>query len=392
MIRFLLSALCLLSACSREPTPSRAGIGAQAVPVTVAVAALTNVPFRLEAIGHVTAYSSVAVRSQVDGILESAHFQQGALVRQGDLIFTIDPRPFQAALAQAKANLKRDEALAKYVEFDAQRNSNLVSQGIVAQETNVQSQAAAEAAEATVAADRAAVDNARLQLSFCSIRSPINGRAGTLDVNPGNVVKSQDTVLTTLRQTEPIYVDFSVPEPELPEIRRRLASAGELPVAAHEPGGEQAPSHGKLIIVDNAVDTNTGSILLRAVFPNEDEQLWPGQFVHVELTVKTLRNVIVVPSEAVQVGQSGEYVFRVKPDSTVEARLVQAGSRVSGQTVILDGLQDGDTVVTTGQIRLAPGVRVRVEKPPPPRAAAVGGAPRFKSAAIRQAGGTRLRS
>ncbi len=358
----------------------------------MATAALTNVPLSLEAIGHVTAYSSVAVRSQVDGILESAHFQQGALVREGDLIFTIDPRPFQAALAQAKANLTRDAALAKYAEFEAQRNSNLVSQGIVAQETNVQSQAAAEAAEATVAADRAAVDNARLQLSFCSIHSPINGRAGTLDVNPGNVVKSQDTVLTTLKQTEPIYVDFSVPEAQLPEIRRRLASEGELPVAAHEPGGESAPSHGKLIIVNNTVDPTTGSILLRAVFPNEDEQLWPGQFVQAELTVNILSNVIVVPSEAVQVGQSGEYVFRVKPDATVEARLVRTGNRVSGQTVILEGLQEGDTVVTTGQIRLAPGVRVRVEKSLPPGAAADGETLRFKPAAIRYAARTRRRS
>jgi multidrug efflux system membrane fusion protein len=325
------------------------------------VAVETNVPVQLHSIGHVAAFSTVAVQSRVDGVLEGVHFQQGETVKQGSLIFSIDPRPFQAALDQAKANLEKDKALARYAEIDARRNAELFRQGIIPQDTNDQSRANADAAEATVAADDAAVENAQLQLSFCSIRSPITGRVGTLYVNAGNVVKNLDTVLITINQTEPIYVDCSVPERDLPRIRDYLAASGELKVAAFVTGHERNPSPGALTIVNNAVDTNTGTILLRAKFPNRDELLWPGQFVNTVLTLTTLTNAVVVPSQAVQIGQQGSYVFVVKPDLTVEARYVEVGNRVASETVIRKGVEAGERVVTSGQIRLAPGTKVRIE-------------------------------
>jgi membrane fusion protein, multidrug efflux system len=353
----------VFAGCSRA-TPQTAGGGekAEAAPVTVAVAVRTNVPVQLHAIGHVAAFSTVAVQSRVDGVLERVYFQQGKTVKQGSLIFTIDPRPFQAALNQAKANLERDRALARYAEIEARRNADLLRQGIIPQDTSDQTRANADALEATVSGDEAAVTNAQLQLSFCSIRSPINGRVGVLNVNAGNVVKNLDTIIITINQTEPIYVDLSVPERELPRIRACLAAAGALRVAARVADHEENPPVGELTIINNAVDAKTGTILLRAVFPNQDERLWPGQFVNTVLTLTTLTNAVVVPSQSVQAGQQGTYIFVVKPDSTVEARPVEVGNQVGSVTVLRTGIQFGEQVVTGGQIRLAPGVKVRVEK------------------------------
>lgn len=366
-------ALLTFAGCSRQPIPP-VGEG-QAAPVTIAGAVRTNVPIQLQAIGHVTAFSTVAVQSRVDGVLERVYFQQGETVKQGSLIFTIDPRPFQAALNQAKANLERDKALSQYAEIEARRNADLFRQGIIPQDTSDQTRANADALEATVAADEAAVTNAQLQLSFCSIRSPINGRVGVLNVNAGNVVKNLDTILITINQTEPIYVDLSVPERELPRIRAFLTAAGALRVAARVADHEQNPPVGELTIINNAVDANTGTILLRAVFPNQYERLWPGQFVNTVLTLTTLTNAVVVPSQSVQAGQQGPYVFVVKPDSTVEARPVEVGNQVGSATVLQTGVQFGEQVVTAGQIRLAPGVKVRVEKQTTAAAATQDGVP-----------------
>lgn len=370
---FLMVALLTFAGCSRQPIPP-VGEG-QAAPVTIAGAVRTNVPIQLQAIGHVTAFSTVAVQSRVDGVLERVYFQQGETVKQGSLIFTIDPRPFQAALNQAKANLERDKALSQYAEIEARRNADLFRQGIIPQDTSDQTRANADALEATVAADEAAVTNAQLQLSFCSIRSPINGRVGVLNVNAGNVVKNLDTILITINQTEPIYVDLSVPERELPRIRAFLTAAGALRVAARVADHEQNPPVGELTIINNAVDANTGTILLRAVFPNQYERLWPGQFVNTVLTLTTLTNAVVVPSQSVQAGQQGPYVFVVKPDSTVEARPVEVGNQVGSATVLQTGVQFGEQVVTAGQIRLAPGVKVRVEKQTTAAAATQDGVP-----------------
>ncbi|MGH7969812.1 MAG: efflux RND transporter periplasmic adaptor subunit, partial [Limisphaerales bacterium] len=245
------------------------------------------------------------------------------------------------------------------------RNAALFRQKIVSQEISQESEAAAAAQQAVVAADQAAVTNAELQLSFCYIHSPISGRAGTLLVTPGNVVKNLDTVLVTIEQVQPIYVDFSMPERDLQSIQSRLAAAGSLPVevsAPHEPG---PPSRGDLAIINNAVDTNTGTILLRGEFPNQDARLWPGQFVETALTLTMLTNAVVVPSPAVQTGQQSNYVFVVQSNSTVETRPVELGESVGNEQVISQGVRAGERVVVTGQIRLAPGTKVRIERSPP---------------------------
>lgn len=362
----IVAALLALAGCSRavKEGPGGTRVGG-AVPVRVAAALRTNVPVQLRAIGHVTPFSTVSVESRVDGILQQVHFEQGGFVKEESLLFTIDPRPFQAALNQAKANLERDKANARYAELEVERNGTLFRERIIPQDTLDQSRASADAAKATVAADQAAVETAELQLSFCFIHSPVNGRAGTLKVNAGNAVKNLDTMLVTLNQTEPIYVDFSVPEHELPAIRASLAERGKLPVAAVATGHEKDPVAGELTIINNTVDPNTGTILLRALFPNLDQLLWPGQFVNTVFTVNTLTNAVVVPTGAIQAGQQGPYVFVVKADWTVEARPVEVSNVTGLETVLRDGLEGGEQVVTSGQVRLSPGAKVRVENSAP---------------------------
>ncbi len=320
----------------------------------------TNVPLQLHAIGHVVPLSIVNVQSRVDGTLDEVHFKDGDTVKQGELIFTIDPRPFQAALDQAKANLEKSIALAKNAEIEERRNAELLTNNIVSREVYDQSVANANSLRAGVVADRAAVANAELQLSYCYIRSPINGRAGTVQVNAGNTVKSQTTGLATLTQTKPVYVDFSLPEQQLGAVRGAMQQTSRLRVEAQAPGAEQI-SAGELIAVNNTVDTNTGTILLRAEFANDDEALWPGQFVNARVTLRMLSNAVVVPSQSVQSGQQGDYIFVVKPDATVESRAVETGTRVGGEVVLAKGAHAGEVVVTSGQARLAPGTRVRVQ-------------------------------
>ncbi|MEO8428170.1 MAG: efflux RND transporter periplasmic adaptor subunit [Verrucomicrobiota bacterium] len=291
----------------------------------------------------------------------SVLFQEGAEVRAGQTIFTIDPRPFEAALHQTEANLAKDNALATNAIVEERRNATLLNQNIVSQDAYDQARAAADALRATVAADRAAIESARLQLAYCTILSPVNARAGKLLVNAGNVVKNQDTVLVVLNQTRPIYVDFSVPEQELPRIREQAASA-RLKVEVRAQGDEARPSTGELAVINNTVDTDTGTILLRAIYPNEEERLWPGQFVNTALTLFTMTNAVVVPSQSVQVGQEGQYVFIVTPELTVDARPVTVANRAGEEVVIKSGLRAGEQVVTSGQIRLVPGARVEIRK------------------------------
>ncbi len=351
-----------LLACSRQPSvPAGVMKSGQPAPVTVAKAIVSNVPVQLQAVGHVTAFSTVAVRSRVDGTLESVHFAQGDIVKLDQLLFKLDARPFEAALNQSKGNLAKDIALERNAEVQEQRNAVLLQQKIVSQDVYDQSRAAADSLRATVVADQAAVTNAQLLLAYCYIRSPITGRAGTLLVNAGNVVKNQDTILVTLNQTQPIYVDFSVPQQELPRIREAMAAAGKLKAEAKVPGYQGLPPAGELVIINNQVDPNTGTILLRAVFPNKEELLWPGQFANVTLTLAVLTNAVVLPAQAVQVGQQGEYVFLVTPERTVQMQVVALGERFDEQRVVRKGLRPGQEVVTTGQVRLAPGMKVLVQ-------------------------------
>lgn len=336
----------------------------QAVPVTVTAAAQKDVPIQLRVIGNVEPYSTVSVKPQVEGQLAKIHFQEGDHVTAGDLLFTIDPRPFQAALRQAEANLARDMAEADNAQVDERRLNRLLSEGLAAKAEFDQGHAKAASLRAAVNADRAAVERTKLQLQYCYIHSPLNGRIGRLLVHEGNVVKANETTLAVINQIRPIYVTFSVPEQELPEIRRR-ARAEKLHVQVAIAHDQTAPVTGELSFIDNTVDPATGTVLLKALFHNEDEALWPGQFVDVALTLAVARNAVVVPAAALQTGQQGSYVFVVGQDLAVAVRPVEVGPRFDEEVIVEKGLEPGETVVTDGQLRLAPGMKVQVKNSAP---------------------------
>lgn len=332
------------------------------VPVSVARVKQKTIPVQLTAIGNVEAYSTVAVKARVGGELTQAFFKEGQDVNKGDLLFRIDPRPYEAALAEAKARLAKDLALAKKADEDARRYSSLIRKQVVSQEQYDQVRANLASLEAVVKADEAAVESARLQLSYCSIYAPISGRTGSLMVHPGNLIKANDDnkSMVVIRQIQPVYVAFSVPEHYLGEIRRHWAS-GPLKVVASPREGNSPPLEGELTFMENSVDMATGTILLKATFSNQDKSLWPGQFVDVALLLTFQRDALVVPSQAVQAGQQGPYVFLVREDLTVEQRGVEPGRTVGEETVIQRGLQPGDLVVTEGQLRLFSGARVELK-------------------------------
>jgi multidrug efflux system membrane fusion protein len=405
----------LLTSCNsdtkaREKTRST-------IPVTVATAIQKDVPVQLRVVGKVEAYSAVAVRSLVEGELWKVYFKEGQEVQKDNLLLSIDPRPFEAALRQAEANLERDQALvrqaeanltrdlalvnqaeanlaknlaqAKNAEEQAKRYAILAGKGYVAKEqydqvrTNWESlaatvqadKAAIENAQATLKADRAALENARavvrasgaavetsrIQLGYCYVRAPLSGRTGGLLVQPGNIIKANDAPILVINQITPIYVGFAVPEQNLPAIKKHMMT-GALKTEALIPGDENPPEQGTLTFVDNAVDTATGTIKLKGTFENREKRLWPGQFVKVVLTLTTRPNAILVPSQAIQTGQEGQYVFVVKPDLTVESRPVAVDDSLDNLSVVARGLQPGETVVTDGHLRLVPGGKVEVKK------------------------------
>ncbi len=340
------------------------------VPVVVAPAEARDIPVELRNIGNVEAYATVTVRSQITGQITKIHFAEGQEVKAGDLLFTIDPRPSQGALRQAQADLKRDQAQLVSVKLEFERAKKLFESSISSRDDYDKAEAAFHALEATVMADEAAVSRAQLQVEFTAIRSPIDGRTGNLMVREGNIVKAPDDALVTINQIHPIYVTFSVPEQDLPAIRRRMRDS-KLEVQAQsqspaEPGvaGDAADPRGELSFIDNAVDITSGRIKLKATFPNTDSALWPGQFVQTTLTLSTLKNAVRVPSHAVQSSQSGDFVFVVKSDSTVQKRPITTGLSSHGFTVIETGVQAGETVVTDGQLRLANGSKVTITAQP----------------------------
>ena len=358
-----------------------------AVPVVTAKVAERDVPVDLAAIGNVEAYTTISVRSQVTGQLESSHFREGDFVKNGQLLFTIDKRPFESALQQAQANLTRDEALlnqaeaqlardgaqAEYSQLTAERQSALAGRGIVSKDVYEQARAAAEAQAAAVKADRAAVesaraqleaqkaavDNAKVQLGYTTIESPIDGRSGNLTVKTGNLVSANTTELMTIAQVEPIYVTFSVPALQLSTIRARMGK-DKIAVTVTPQDGSTMPVDGELAFIDNTVDASTDTIKLKGRFSNSDHRLWPGQFARVSIRVTTLPHAMVVPSQAVQTGQDGQFVFVVKQDNTVDQQPVTVGQRVGDDVVVEKGLQTGQTVVTEGQLRLEAGSHVQV--------------------------------
>lgn len=362
-LSFLLLVLGILFGCSKKNTAASSAQGAArpAVPVSVATVLLKTVPVSLQAIGTGEALSTVAVKSMVSGEITRVNFVEGQDVKKGQLLFSIDSRSYEAALKQAEANLARDLAQEANAKEQAGRYQNLFKQGIVSQQTADQFQTTSDALEAAIRADKAAIENVKVQLSYCSLYSPTDGRTGSLLIHQGNVVKANDTPsMVVINQINPIYVNFSVPEQNLPEIKQRI-KAGRLKVAVtipHDPGG---PELGELTFVDNTVDATTGTIKLKATFPNQQRRLWPGQFVNVTLTLSSMPNAVVVPSQAVQVSQNGPFVFVVKSDRTVESRPVVVDRALEGETVISRGLQPGETVVTDGQLRLVPGSKVQIK-------------------------------
>ena len=352
-----------LSGCSRqEASAEKSGksAGGAPVPVLVGKAMAKSMPVQIQAIGNVMPYSRVAVRSQITGQLVRVHFQEGKEVRKDDLLFTIDPRPSQAALDQAKANLARDEAQLENAQIEFARAKKLFESNISSRDDYDKAQANLDTLRGTVLADRAAITNAALNLEFTSIRSPIDGRTGNLLVHEGNIVKAEDDVLLQINQVHPIFVSFAVPEQFLPEIKRRMRD-GPLKAQASYVNLDGAPPQGNVSFIDNTVDPTTGMVQLKATFDNTDNALWPGQFVQVAMTLSEQANAVVVPTPAIQPGQNGDFVFVVKADQTIELRPVVVGAGREGETVVQSGLKPGETVVTDGQLRLVPGARVDVK-------------------------------
>ena len=358
LMTLTIAAAALMGGCSRGDTKP----GAAGTPVLTATVICTRVPVRIDPppVGHVMPYSTVTLRPQVGGVIRSVHFKEGQEVKKGDRLFTIDARSMEAALGAARAARARDTAQLENAEIQFRRAQNLLGQKLISQEEFDTSTAAREALRGTVAADAAAVANAELNLEYTEIRAPFDGRTGALLFHEGNVVKAPDDILLTLHQIHPIYVAFAVAERYLPEIQRQMREQSLTVTAAYE-NRDGALPRGTLTFVDNAVDMATGMIQLKGTFDNEDNALWPGQFVQVTLTLSERTNAMVVPSQAVQTGQSGQFIYVVKPDQTVEQRPVTLGSAEGDLIVVERGLLAGEQVVTDGQLRLSPGMKVNAK-------------------------------
>ncbi|HYW74217.1 MAG TPA: efflux RND transporter periplasmic adaptor subunit [Pyrinomonadaceae bacterium] len=379
----------------RAAAPGAAGRGGrgggEAVPVEVAPVTQQDVPIQIKSIGNVEAQNTVAVRSQVEGTLLTVNFAPGQEVQKGAVLFTIDPRPLQAQLSEAEANLlkamaavrqgndivQRDEAIASNDRVTVNRDLKLVEAGVIPREQYDNDLAKLRSSEATVRADQssvanlqaaqkaeeASVKNAQVQLSYTTIRAPLSGKTGNLAVTAGNLVRANDTTaMVTITTSSPIYVTFSVPERDLVRIRQASGKQG-LEAQGEIPGDEGNPVKGRLSLVDNTVDPATGTVRLKATFINDDRRLYPGQFVNVVLTLGTDSQAVVVPTQAVQIGQDKSFVYVVKADGTAEMRTVKTGTAVESMTVIEDGLKPGEQVVTDGQLRIVPGAKVQVKVP-----------------------------
>ena len=378
--------------CSKQSgAPGGAGAAGGAAtpdaPVRVAVVEQKQVPIQRQTIGNVEAFATIDVKAQVSGELMEVGFKEGDEVAEGQVLFVIDRRPYEAELREREAELARAEALtqqaranraenasrAEYARTQFERDKGLLEKGMVTQEEYDASLSQAEAAKASVSADeagiasagesvamaRAAIETAKLNLDHCTITSPIAGRTGALLIHKGNLVKANDDTLVNITQRKPIYVSFTLPEKYLSEIRNRMA-AGPVEIEAMAAQGQATPSVGTLSMIDNTVDQRTGTIRIKATFENADEQLWPGQFVEVKVRLSLQDNAIVAPSRAVQSGQSGPFTYVLKPDSTVELRQVKTGVTVGTDVMIEEGLQPGETVVVEGQLRLSNGAKARV--------------------------------
>jgi multidrug efflux system membrane fusion protein len=336
-----------------------------AVPVTVAAVEQETIPIRLQAIGNVEAYKTVAVKARVDGQIVAVNFREGQHVAKGELLFRIDPRPYEAALRQAEANVLRDAAARDQARSQERRYEELLGKNFISKEAYAQIRTNAETAAAVAKASQAALENARLNLEYCTIASPLDGYAGKALLQAGNLVKANDVnPLVVINQVKPIYVNFAVPEQTLPEVRKYMA-AGPLRVAAKLPDPQAKAPEGKLIFIDNAVDPSTGTIRMRAQFDNADAALWPGQFVNVDVQLYEQANALVVPSAAVQTGPNGQYVYVIGPEQLAQVRPVSVQRAEGDRTIVAHGLSKGELVVTRGQLRLGPKTRVQIAKTAP---------------------------
>jgi len=349
---------------STTPPPPGGGRGGGggAVPVTVAEVVQKAMPLQVRAIGTVEPSQVVAVRAQLTGELTSVRFTEGDDVKEGQVLFTLDRRPLEAALKQAEANLERDIAQSANAVAQAKRYDDLANKGIATKEQVDTANANSIALGATVGADRAAVENARVQLQYATIAAPLSGRTGQLMVHPGNLVRANDaTSLVVINQLTPTNVTFAIPEAQLPDLKRYLAQ-GAVPVDADPPNDDTPASHGRVTFVDNSVDMSTGTIKVKGSFPNTDRRLWPGQYVNVIVTLTTDRTATVMPLAALQNGPQGTYVYVVKSDQTADLRPVTVARQTGTEVIMKDGVKPGDTVVTDGQLRLVPGSRVSIKK------------------------------
>jgi len=341
------------------------GKGPPPVPVTVAAVQQQTVPVRLQAIGNVEPFSTVAVKARVGGQILEVNFREGQPVKKGEILFRIDPRPFEAALRQAEANALRDRAARDQARSQSKRYQELLDKNFISKEAYAQIRTNAETAEATAKASQAALENARLSLEYCTIRSSLDGYVGRVLLQAGNVVRADDAApLVVINQVRPIYVNFGIPEQHLPEVRKRMAG-GPLAAEVVPPDPQQPAPQGTLIFVDNAVDPSTGTIRLRAQFENADAALWPGQFVNVSLRLYEQADALVVPATAVQTGPDGPYVYVVDDDMVADVRRITV-LRTEGERAIVEkGLAKGERVVTRGQLRLGPKTRVQIARPTP---------------------------
>jgi multidrug efflux system membrane fusion protein len=339
--------------------------------VAVSVASVVQKPMLVEvrAVGTVEAFSSVSITAQVGGRLQTVHFREGDAVKKGELLFTIDTRPYRATLGEARAGFAKNEVLATQARDEANRYKKLVDEGVASRQEYERARANAEALEATLKADKAVIASASINVNFATITAPIDGRTGGLLVHAGNVVKPTADTLVVIRQVQPIYVRFAVPEQHLGRIRERMTK-GPVAVRAIPRGDSGMPARGELTFIENTINPATGTIDMKAEFPNADDRLWPGQFANVTLELALEPNAIVVPEAAVQNGQKGDYVFVVDGASKAELRPVKVLRQLGNEFVVSAGVAAGERVVIDGHAQLTPGAKVQIKAAPPPSDAA----------------------
>jgi membrane fusion protein, multidrug efflux system len=362
VVLLAVSAVSFVAGCSKESQPA---IERPPAPVTTAAATAQDVPLYIDAVGKIVAREVVTIQPQVSGRIVKIHFTDGADVKIGDLLFTIDPRPYQAQLNQAEANLAQAEAALSLAKVNFARVETVSDPRAVSRQDYDAKKNAVEAAEAQLKLNRAAVESARLNLEYCTIRSPINGRAGQRNVDAGNVVSANSGSLLVIQRLDPIYADFTVTENDLSAVQRNMSNRA-LKVEVRLPDDSSEPREGKLTFLDNSVQEGSGTVKLRATLANGDRRFWPGRFSKVRLVLETRKAAVLVPAEAPQLSAKGSFVYVIKSDSSAELRPVKVGQRQGDSVVIEEGMRAGERVVVNGQLGVTPGGKVRILQPSDP--------------------------